>query len=194
MSDRSWWSVALQWAVWGVLMALIMGWLARSRFRARPTSHARRLAHPTSTLIIGVVCFLVFATFAVVSNVVPNESATWWTTLCFVGFALLSAPILLDYFIADHRVSDVGLAYTPLVGKQKYLRWSELRNVRYASTMKWFRLETRSGDVARISAMLMGLPEFAKLLLENAPGAAIESGTLDVLQATAQGNPPSLWS
>jgi heme/copper-type cytochrome/quinol oxidase subunit 4 len=194
MSDRPWWAIALQWTLWALLMSLVMGWLAKGRFRARPTSQARRLAHPPSTLMIGAVCSVFFAGLAVVSNVVPNKTTTWWTTSIFVGFAILSAPLVVDYFMANHQVSEDGLAYTKLVGTRKYLRWSDLRDVRYASSMKWFRLETRSGDVARISVMLMGLPEFARLLLANAPDDAIQSDTLPILQATAQGNPPSLWS
>jgi hypothetical protein len=69
-----------------------------------------------------------------------------------------------------------------------------LRDVRYAPVLKWFRLETRSGDVARISVMLMGLPAFARLLLEDAPEDAIDSGTLRILQATAEGKLPSVWT
>jgi hypothetical protein len=60
--------------------------------------------------------------------------------------------------------------------------------------MKWFRLETQSGDVARISAMLIGLPEFARLLLSHAQPHAIDAETLLILQATADGNPPSVWN
>jgi len=41
--------------------------------------------------------------------------------------------------------------------------------------------------------MLMGLPEFARLLLQGAPAGAIDAGTLDVLRATAAGDPPSIW-
>jgi hypothetical protein len=149
---------------------------------------------PTQHVDHGRRVLLFFAGLAIVSNVVPNETTTWWTTSIFVGFAILSAPIVVDYFMANHQVSEDGLAYRKLVGTRKYLRWSDLRDVRYASLMKWFRLETRSGDVARISIMLMGLSEFARLLLENAPDDAIESGTLHILQATAQGHPPSLWS
>jgi len=67
-----------------------------------------------------------------------------------------------------------------------------LRTVRYTPLMKWFRLETQSGKAARVSVMLMGLPEFAGLLLQNAPQGAIAAGTLDVLRATAAGNPPSI--
>jgi hypothetical protein len=50
--------------------------------------------------------------------------------------------------------------------------------VRYTPLMKWFRLETQSGNVARVSVMLMGLPEFAGLLLQNAPQGAIAAGTV----------------
>jgi hypothetical protein len=195
MTDSLSWTTALQWGFWGVVMALVMGWLGRSRFRARPTSDARKLAHPPSTLIVGLICFGFFAGIAIVSNVFPNKTTTWWTTAVFFGFALLSAPMVIDYFMAKHEVSDEGLSYRQLlVGARKYLRWSDLRVVRYAPVMKWFRLETRSGEVARISVMLMGLPEFARVLLEHAPGGAVESGTLPILQATAQGNPPSVWT
>ena len=102
--------------------------------------------------------------------------------------------MILDYFMAKHQVAEDGLTYRKLVGTRKYLRWSDLRDVRYAPVLKWFRLETRSGDVARISVMLMGLPEFARLLLEEAPEDAIDSGTLRILQATAEGKPPSVWA
>ena len=60
--------------------------------------------------------------------------------------------------------------------------------------MKWFRLETKSGEVARIFSMLMGLPEFARLLLEHTPEDAIDHDTLPVLQATAGGDAPSVWA
>jgi hypothetical protein len=182
-------------ALWGLLMSLVMGWLSKRRFRARPTPDARRLAHPSSTLIMGLMCFVFFGGIAGVSNIVfPNRTTTWWTTSIFVGFALLSALMIIDYFMVKHQAAEDGLAYRKLVGTRKYLRWSDLCDVRYAPVLKWFRLETRSGDVARISVMLMGLPEFARLLLEEAPEDAVDSGTLRILQATAEGKPPSVWT
>jgi len=131
-------------------MFIVMGWLGRSRFRARPVSEARRLVHPPSTLVIGLICFALFAGLAVVSNVIPNKTTTWWTTSVFVGFALLSVPMVSGFFLQEHGISQEGLAYRSLTGVRKYLRWSDLRAVRYASLMKWFRLETQSGSVARI--------------------------------------------
>jgi hypothetical protein len=169
-----------------------MGWVAGSRFKTRPHPDSRRLVHPPSTLIIGVVVFLCFAGIAIISNVFPNKTVTWWTTAVFVGFALLSLPMVADYFLGHHHLSEEGLSYGRLTGRRGYLRWADLRRVKYAPAMKWFRLETQSGDVARISAMLIGLPEFARLLLSHAPPHAIDGETLVILQATADGNPPSV--
>lgn len=61
------------------------------------------------------------------------------------------------------------------------------------AAMKWLRVETTDGSVVRISAMLMGLPEFVQALLKSAPSEAMDAYTLQVLKATADGNLPSLW-
>lgn len=143
---------------------------------------------------MGLACFIFFAAAAILSNVFRNHTTTWGTTSIFVGFALISLPMITDYFIARHKVSEEGLAYRKITGAARYLRWSELKHVRYATGMKWFRLETQSGEVARISAMLMGLPEFARLLLAHTPKDAIDDAALPVLQATAGGNAPSVWA
>src|SRR5258708_39461979 len=87
VQNRAWWITLLQWTLWGVLMLIIAGWLGKSRFRARPASEARRLVHAPSTLIIGLICFAFFAGLAIDSNVVRNQTTTWWTTAVFTGFA-----------------------------------------------------------------------------------------------------------
>jgi len=191
--SEPWWTSAIQWTVWGIVMVLVMGWVGKSRLKARPKSDPRRLVHPPSTLIIGLVGFLFFAGIAVVSNVFPNKTVTWWTTAIFVGFAVLSLPMIADYFLARHELSEKGLSYGSMTGRRGYFEWLEVRRIRYAPAMKWFRLETRSGHVARISAMLVGLPEFARLVLAHVPPEAIEPETLPILEATAAGNPPPVW-
>jgi Bacterial PH domain len=180
MADEAWWDTA------------VMGWAGRSRFH-RQSGHARRLLHPISTLIIGLVCLVLFAGAVVASNVFPNPTVTWWTTSIFVGFALLSALVVSAFFLEEHQVSEDGLASRNFVGVRKYLRWSDLRSVRYSPAMKWFRLETHSGTAARVSVMLTGLPEFARLLLINAARGSTDPETFKVLGATAAGNPPSVW-
>jgi uncharacterized membrane protein len=183
----------LQWTLWGLLMSLIMGWIAQSRGRPRPGGSAPRLQYPTSTLIIGLAGFLLFGAIAVISNVLANATTTWWTTAIFVGFALLALPILGDYFAARHEVSEEGLRYGRLFGSGGYMCWTELKSVQFSEAMKWFRLESQSGQVVRVSVMLMGLPMFAQLLLAHAPRESIEKNALPVLQTTAEGNPPSVW-
>jgi hypothetical protein len=185
--------VWLQWMLWGLLMSLVMGWVARSRSRPRHAGSAQRLQHPTSTLIIGLAGFLFFAAIAVISNVFSNATTSWKTTTVFVGFALLALPVVGDYFAARHEVSEEGLRYGRLFGSGGYMRWTELKSVRFSEAMKWFRLESQSGKVVRLSVMLMGLPTFAQLLLAHAPRQSIEKTALPVLQTTAEGNPPLIW-
>lgn len=191
--NRQGWIPVLRWAVWAVLMALIMGWVARSRLKTGLSRDSTRLFHPASTLVVGLTGFLLFAGIAVLSNAFPNRTATWFTTAVFVFFALLSLLVVADYFLARHEPSEEGLRFRRLTGSRGYLRWSDLRRVNYAPAMKWFRLETRAGEVARVSAMLVGLPEFARFLLRHAPPGVIDPETLPILQATASGRPPPVW-
>jgi hypothetical protein len=183
----------MQWTLWGLIMSIIMGWVARSRTRPRPVGDARRLHHPPSTLIIGLACFLLFAGIAVISNVFANATTTWLTTTVFVGFALLALSVIGDYFAARHEISAEGLRYGRLISSGGHIRWAELKSLRFSTAMKWFRLESQSGTVVRVSVMLMGLPAFAQLLLAHAPREAIEKDALPILQSTAEGNPPSVW-
>ena len=184
----------MRWTLSALLMSLIMGWVARSRMRPRPVRTERQLRHPTSTLIIGLAGFLLFAAIAVVSNLFANATTSWWTTGIFVGFVLMALPITGDYFAARHEVSEEGLRYGRLIGSGGLLRWDEVKSVRYSPGMKWFRLESQPGVVVRLSVMLMGLPVFATLLLARARSDAIDPETRLILQATAEGNPPSVWS
>jgi hypothetical protein len=174
-------------------MTLVMGWVARSRNRARPVAEARLLRHPPSTLIIGMAGFIFFFGVAVVSNVFPNKTATLLTTSVFVGFSLLSTVAIADYFLARHELLDGGMSYGRLLGSRGSLKWNEVCRIRYAPVMKWFEIELASGEVARVSAMLTGLPAFARAVLLHVPPGTIDAETLAVLQATADGNPPKVW-
>jgi hypothetical protein len=184
----------VQWTLWGIAMALVMGWVARSRFRKRPESDARMLAHPLSTLLIGVVGLAFFGGIAVISNTVgKNKTTTIWTTLAFLAFALASVAIIADYYFARHRVSELGMGYGRMFGRRGTFNWSDTKRVRYASAMKWFAIDLRDGSTVRISVMLMGLPEFARLLLAQVPRSVIDDEAYVILRETEQGSPPSVW-
>jgi hypothetical protein len=59
--------------------------------------------------------------------------------------------------------------------------------------MGWFLLVKIDGETVRVSALLVGLPEFARIVLEEVRPAAIEATTRPVLEQTAAGFPPKLW-
>lgn len=193
MGESAWWEPILKYAFGVIAMTLVMGWIAGSRMKKRKSIESNCLRHPPSTLVFAVIAFVFFGGIAILSNVYANRTTTWWTTTLFVALASASLVSILDYFVARHEMSESGMSYGRLCGPKRSLRWSELRNVRYAPFMRWFRLETTNGEVARISSMLMGLPEFARLVLRHAPPESIEEDTLSRLRATANGNPPPVW-
>ncbi|TRX55007.1 hypothetical protein [Thalassomonas sp. M1454] len=192
--DKSLIANIIQWSIWGVLMVLIMGWLNRSRSKKRPENETKILKHPLSTLIIGGVCFSFFFGAAILSNVFSNGTETWWTTAIFLGFAAMSLPLVIDYFAAKHSLSESGIDFGRFNGQRVLVPWDEISSVRYAYIMKWFVIKTKNGKTVRVSAMLMGLPEFAKSLLELSTLVSIDEDTMEILKETRNGNPPSVWA
>lgn len=135
-----------------------------------------------------------FFGIAVVSNTVGrNSTTTIWTTLSFVFFGMMSLPMVGDYLFARHTVSDTGLEYGRMFGQRGSLLWSDVERVKFSAAMKWFVLERRTGSPVRISAMLMGLPEFARVLLSRVPSQVIDTQARILLEETRAGNPPKIW-
>jgi hypothetical protein len=193
MSDRPWWMIAGQWTLWAIVMALVMGWLARSRRRARRPEERNVLRYPMSILVTGILCFGVLAGIVVMMNLYPNRSVTFVTNGIFVGFAALAVPLMTGYFLERSVLSEEGLEFRNFLGMRRWLPWSELRDVRYVPVMRWFRLTTRSGTTARISIMLMGLPEFAQHLLRHAPPEALDEDLRSAFEAMVGGDLPPVW-
>jgi hypothetical protein len=193
LTTRPWWAPALQWGPWAVVMSAAMGWLARTRMRPRAPHEAHTLAHPRSTLVVGLLCSSFFLVLAVWSALFPGKTGSPAISLFFVGFAALGVPLILDYRNARHTLTPDGLRYGKLLGGGGQMRWVDVRKLRYSQSAKWFRLELTDGQVVRISAMLRGLPEFAAAALTQVPPAAIDADTRTVLQATAQGELPQVW-
>ena len=191
--NKDWLIPLAQWGASVLAMTILMGWVARSRLRDRPEADRHLLRHPASTLILGIVGAVLFFGAAIVSNTVgKNSTSTIWTTLTFVGLGCASSLAIADYFRARHRVSDSGIDFGRMLGERGRLRWADLRRVHHASFMKWFVLEGRSGTKVRVSFMLLGLPEFARLVLQHVPREVIEPDTLDLLQAAEQGQLPDI--
>ena len=144
--------------------------------------------------MIGLVCAGFFLVLAVWSALFPGKTGSPMISLFVLGFASLGALLILDYRNARHALTEDGLRYGKLLGGGGQARWTEVRELRYSQSAKWFRLDLANGRVVRISAMLQGLPEFAAAALTRVPPAAIDGDTRAVLEATARGELPRVWS
>jgi hypothetical protein len=193
--SRDWWVPILQWTFWGIAMSVVMGWMAKSRMKSRPQAQKPMLKHPPSTLVLGLVCTIFFLAVLVISNTFgKNDTVNIWTDLTFLFFAAGGVYMITEYVVVRHRVATEGLHYGPLLTRRFFVSWSDVKSVEYAPTMKWFKLRSSNGKTARVSAMLMGLPEFAQHVLAHVPPGRFDEKTAELLRATAAGNPPSVWN
>ncbi len=191
MTERPWWAVALQWALWGGVMTLVMGWLARSRaVHGAPDGLLRQ---PRSALFIGWACTLFFAALAGLSRAFPGRNPAAWPTLVFLFFAAGGLVLVAEYHRGRHRLTPEGLRYGKLLGRGGLARWDQVTRLGYSDAAKWFRLETSDGRVVRVSAMLTGLPDFASAALDHVPENAIEGRARQMLEAVRLGKLPSIW-
>ena len=193
MWNRTWWTGVLQWAIWGAVMALVLGWLARSRQRDRSQAEQSVLRYPRGTLILGVVCSGFFLSLALLSFLFPGNDGSYVVSLIFFGFAFLGALLIVEYCRVAHHLEEKGIRSSSWIAGPGFLYWSDIRSVRYSPSMKWFRIEGRDGRILRVSVMLMGLPEFARAILREVPGFAIEPAARNLLERTEEGNLPSIW-
>lgn len=186
------WAELVRVATGPLLISLVAGLVGASRRRARPQAEAGQLRHPASTLIVGLLGFALFAGLAVLSLVFDNGSGGPLVTGALLGFAALSLLMVAEYQRVRFELTPEGMSYGRLLGARGSFRWRDITQLTFARTMRWYRIETSSGDVVRVSAMLTGLPEFARTVLAEVPSYAIEESALVLLQKTANGELPRL--
>lgn len=191
---HTWWVTGVEWAVLAVTAVLLVRWLARSHARSNPGPGAACLLHPRSTLVVSLVSAGFFFGIALLCYLFSDDITSLRTMMVFVGFGLLSLTMGVDYFVARHHVSVRGIDYGRLTGPRRSMAWQQVRRLRYSPSMKWFKIESHEGEVARVSAMMLGLPEFARLALAHVPADAIDERTLHLLHDTAAGAPLPTWA
>jgi hypothetical protein len=160
------WASIIQWALWGIAMSLLMRGGAKCRTAPCQLSHASKLYPPRGILIIGTVNCLFFFGIAIISNVYPNPTVTIYTTT-FVLFGLFSIVLFAGYIFDRHEITELGIRYGSMLGRRGFIAWSDILRVRYGRTLNWFVLESANGEIARLSILLIGLPEFAKAVLAH---------------------------
>jgi hypothetical protein len=184
--NREWW-VALLPALGAMFPGLITALATTSRKRkADALLHPGRMQHSPALLAVGMVVLALFLTlvgslFYEMGSSDPLLDAA--TGVCL----LLGVLILLEYFRSWHDLTADGLEFGRLLGPRGSLMWRDVTRLSYSRGMRWFRIETAAGQVARVSAMLSGVPGFARTALAQVPSYAIDASTREVLEARAQG-------
>src|ERR1051325_1181465 len=173
-------------------MSLVMGWVSRSRSPRNAASNRGLLYYPTSLLIVGVVTVGMGLGMAMVMHSHPVPPNATWVPLAFnlffMGFALAGAYLILEYVRVRHSLEPGGLKYQKPFADGGRLRWNEVARVDYSQSQKWFRIDTTEGEVVRVSALLVGLPEFARAVLDEVPAEYIDIKTMPILEQTAAGS------
>jgi len=183
--EREWWEALIPAA--GVLLtSLVTALAAALRKRAQPAASPARMQYPPSVRAIGAfilaVLIMVAAAFAVTAENGPGGPVVVGVLAAFGALGLL---LIVGSVRLWHVLTADGLEFGRFLGPRGSLQWRDVTRLTYSKVMRWFRIETASGEVARISAMLTGLPEFACAVLEQVPSYAIDDGAREALQAYA---------
>jgi hypothetical protein len=174
------------------MMTLIAKWLSNSRSPQRAPQQETLIRHPSSTLIFGVLGFIFFAGLGLVS-IGAGTITGWLMTALFFACVLFCVVLIADFFLSRHWLVDGGLEHRQLTKRRRRIEWADVTSVRFSSLNKWFVIETERGHVARISAMMIGLPAFANAVLAHVPESAIDEETRALLVNVAGGVLPELW-
>ncbi len=194
--DSSLWRPIIQWTVWAIVMALVLGWVRRSRAAANKLGDSRapgRMVLPNTMLILGIVGVVLFTGCIVGASVsARRDDAATAALPIFLALAMLSLWVLLECLMDRHDVSDRGLTYRRTVRSNGHAAWSEVQRVEYSDFMKWWVVRLRDGETIRISALHTGQAEFARQVLQHADEAVTDPHTAELLADACDGRLPQL--
>lgn len=188
-ADREWWVrlVPIAAALLTSLLTTLVARRKRIAAAAGALDQAGHLQHSPMVLVIGVLALGLFAAGAAFSRSFDDGSGGLLVGAGIAGLGLLGLAMILEFARARHVLQADGLEFGRLFGPRGSLKWRDVTHFSYSRGMHWFRIETASGAVARISVLLMGLPQFARAVLDQVPGYAIDAPTREVLEGYAQG-------
>ncbi|MGE3803155.1 MAG: hypothetical protein AB7K24_00625 [Gemmataceae bacterium] len=190
--DTPWWLAVVQWGFWAAILLLIMIGVARGTQRADAAAQENVLVYPTSVLYIGLMSSGFFLLFALLVLVNPNGSGSTGVVLVLLLLSLVGLPSIAEYSRVRHVLEDGGLRYQTLLGKIGLLAWSDVKQIRYSR--KWFRLDSTGGESIRVSTLMVSMPVFAKVVLQEVPRHRIDQAAQRVLEDAAAGKQPTIWS
>ena len=179
---------------WGTVIKLVLGVVVVialvngvvRRFHRAP--EPGQLRYAWSVMSNGVASFLFFSGIALVSSLYGNHSATIWTTVLFLGFAAMGLRAMTRYVFGAGEFTADGISYRHMIVQRGFLPWREVTTVRYGGMTPGFALSSETHRAVRISVQLLGLPAFARAVLEHVSPVAIDADTRQLLSAIVQGD------
>jgi hypothetical protein len=187
-----WWEALLRFGGPALLTSLILGWMQIRRARAAATGEAGRLQHPPAALYMAMGILALFAALGVLLLVSDKGTGVAHATGIFAALAVLSLLLVAGYYRSRYELTADGVNYGRLLGARGSLKWRDVTQLTYSPGMKWFRIQTSTGETARIFVMRRGLPDFAQAVLAQVPSYAIDERALAVLKASSHGELPKL--
>ncbi len=164
------------------------------RFRPAPSREGRVVLRYSAFLFVVGLLGLFFCGAALAVGVrlhllhpgrVHPLSLVW-----FVLFGLFFLWMVLEYLFVRHTVTEEGMEARELFGKRVRIRWDGVVRVYYSPLAGWFGVVDADGKVIRVSAMMLGLQEFARVMLSRVPPEVMEPEARFRLEEAARGNPP----
>ena len=170
------------------------GSFQRSRATAKTLEDGRIiLIYTQFTRYIFIFGFIFFTSFLFLSIFIHFENGKYFIVSAFSLFSILFLYLVLEAQVLKFTLFSNGIRYETLFKGRGFLRWSEIKTVRYSEASKWVKFVGEGGQVVRISMYLTNLPYFAALTLSRVPSARIEQDAQGVLTQCAAGDLPSLW-
>ena len=172
----------------GILISFIFYLMKRNKKKDLDTNAGNTLQLPMYIFIIGLIDFLMFAGFALFSNLFPNGTESAVTTILFSTFALLGLFLVYMYFIEKYTYDEYAIIYRKINLKKISMEWNSIVNIKYSSAMQWFVIKCADDKKGYFSVMLKGMKPFAERILERVSAEKTDSKTLEMLNSLKNGN------
>src|SRR5262249_12609247 len=125
-----------------------------------------------------------FAVFMAVAPPIAFAILAWLSpprdpgnTIAFLAiettFPLMALPLCLEFFRVRYRFDETGIHVASPWSRQRTLRWTDVRAIRWRSQLKWLDLSDGTQRV-HLSPWLGGLTEFSEACRARVDGALID--------------------
>ncbi|MGI0529751.1 hypothetical protein [Treponema socranskii] len=172
----------------GILISFIFFLMKRSKKKDLDTNTGNTLQLPMYIFIIGLIDFLIFAGFALFSNLFPNGTESAATTILFSAFALLGLFLSYMYFVENYTYDEHAIIYRKINFKKITMEWNSIVNIKYSSGMQWFVIKCADDKKGYFSVMLKGMKPFAELILQKVSTEKTDFKTREMLTVLKNGN------